>query len=202
LRGDGPADRDECEPASLVTVTAAGGVAPIPRRSITRPLIVCPETTATVKSATPRVAPVSPCESTKRPPAAPPVMYHHGVVRDRSDAATRTSPRRPGDQAPIATSRIRSPDPKEITEPRYPSPRLRPSSLLTRDCVAVRMPTTIAPTTPAVTFSRRERTVAVCAGGVVMIESNASRIGRVVPRSQYYGISFAPLAQLARAPLL
>ena len=106
------------EPTRRVTVIGAGWVWPMPLRSIASPLMVWPQTTATVKSATPSTAPVIPCESTKRAPPAPPHRYHHGVLPSRTEPNAARSPRRPGVHTASATVRMTRPEPKEITAAR------------------------------------------------------------------------------------
>ena len=93
-------------PVTRAAVSGRRPPGPSPMRSSASPLTVCPATIATVKSATPSTAAVSPCESTRKAPALPPSTYHQGSVRDCRADRTRPSPRRPAGAMASATRRI------------------------------------------------------------------------------------------------
>jgi hypothetical protein len=92
------------------------------------------------------VATVKPCVATVSAPARPPSSIHHGIVRERTAAASRRAPARPAGTSATSSATITSPDPNEIVAATSPSSSAAPREPLTRACTAVSTPTsTVAP---------------------------------------------------------
>ena len=160
-------------PTRRVTVIALGATVPMPRESITSPLIVWPATVATVKSAIPRRPTTRPCDSTKSPPATPPAACHHGISPRRIAPVTVANPRRPARDATSTIAMMTRPEPNEMKAAMNPSWRSVPSCPLMRDCSATADPQSVASATQRASLSL-DAGAGVAVLSVMVLGSNAT----------------------------
>ncbi len=132
-------------PSSRPGVIATTPAGPNPTLSSSNACSVCPATTPTVNSATPRMPATRPCVETVRAPHAPPSSIHHGARPVRIPLQSRATPARPDRVRSTGTQSSTRPTANDTRPARMPLWMRTPSWPFTRAWIAVIAPIATAP---------------------------------------------------------